>query len=901
MIRRLRWIVLTLVVFMIAACSSGTAEERGSIEFRIDTPKAKAFLPAAIITPDKYNFTLLKVEGAAPSPDTASNKSQEFSTNDEGLYVMEGIKPGTYNVTIEGIKDSVVVSVGSTNITVVANKSVSASVQMGLASEGDYTGSAEITFDWSNVLDNENISKAMENGGIKFRLQRLDEDDNWIDVAESPSSTETSLTFTVNNIPVSTKHVFKYSLMTADGIVLNPALLTTTAHIYSGITSTPDGLQDGIYHIKDNDISEALNVYDVTWITSDASSVTMYWHNQYSSKQGCLFKKVEVSYWPKDNESAKKMIEVSTSGKDSNCRIEGLLKKTEYNVSFIAITNEGVRSSEYVYEYTVNTKVPVTEININKSKIPANIYVGSEGFELFASVNADATVQDIIWSSDHPEILEINGETATAKAVGQATITAKSFDNESITDTYEVTVTLASPGNVSAKVEAEQIVISWDSVPGAISYDIYRNNTKLNNAKEATTTYSDRDIYLSKEYSYEIVAVASDTAYNSAKSSSASATLSGSYLDILPPSLEDYQGEFEIKLSDVDYLMLTPDKPSVTINAGKAFQNASSFKWFINGTLIKSSDDFNAGASFITIDRADGNLKENTLFVKIETPSGTYEGSTRFLIIDKVPAKIICEAYSEETVYRVSNFTVYDEQSGTLSNPRTINLDAKTDSPDLPGVVYSSNNTDIATVDENGKIEFQDKGVYDEVTITIASAFDNKVKKEIKFDVYKPTITSAKQLLDIVNTDLSNAIKSADSSHDSDWVSPSDLGNWEGKYNGYDIVSSYTNTEGWISTSGKTLDYSITIKESSLPIRPANIGNGWATYGNKNKFETIYGTLNLDLPNNQGTASISYNDVNVLTDKTQMNAYTVTFDEVCGLDGNIKESYNFSYDKSKLM
>ena len=136
---------------------------------------------------------------------------------------------------------------------------------------------------------------------------------------------------------------------------------------------------------------------------------------------------------------------------------------------------------------------------------------------------------------------------------------------------------------------------------------------------------------------------------------------------------------------------------------------------------------------------------------------------------------------------------------------------------------------------------------------------------------------------------------------DSDWVSPSDLDNWEGKYNGYDIVSSYTNTEGWISTSGKTLDYSITIKESSLPIRPANIGNGWATYGNKNKFETIYGTLNLDLPNNQGTASISYNDVNVLTDKTQMNAYTVTFDEVCGLDGNIKESYNFSYDESKLM
>ena len=386
MIRRLRWIVLTLVVFMVAACSSGTAEERGSIEFRIDTPKAKAFLPAAIITPDKYNFTLLKVEGSAPSPDTASNKSQEFSTNDEGLYVMEGIKPGTYNVTIEGIKDSVVVSVGSTNITVVANKSVSASVQMGLASEGDYTGSAEITFDWSNVLDNENISKAMGNGGIKFRLQRLDEDDNWIDVAESPSSTETSLTFTVNNIPVSTKHVFKYSLVTADGIVLNPALLTTTAHIYSGITSTPDGLQDGIYHIKDSDISEALNVYDVTWITSDASSVTMYWHNQYSSKQGCLFKMVEVSYWPKDNESAKKTIEVPTSGKDSNCLIEGLSQKTEYNVSFIAITNEGVRSSEYVYEYTVNTKVPVTEININKSKIPVNIYVGSEGFELFASV-----------------------------------------------------------------------------------------------------------------------------------------------------------------------------------------------------------------------------------------------------------------------------------------------------------------------------------------------------------------------------------------------------------------------------------------------------------------------------------------------------------------------------------
>ena len=99
MIRKFRWIALVLAVFMVVSCTSGTPEGRGSVEFRIGgSSGSKTLLPEEIADPDYYSFTLSLRDGSEFSSDTSSNKKDvRFETNDEGKYVVDGIKPGTYS------------------------------------------------------------------------------------------------------------------------------------------------------------------------------------------------------------------------------------------------------------------------------------------------------------------------------------------------------------------------------------------------------------------------------------------------------------------------------------------------------------------------------------------------------------------------------------------------------------------------------------------------------------------------------------------------------------------------------------------------------------------------------------------------------------------------------------
>ena len=370
MIRKFRWIALVLAVFMIVSCTSGTPEGRGSVEFRIGgSSGSKTLLPEEIADPDYYSFTLSLRDGSEFSSDTSSNKNDvRFETNDEGKYVVDGIKPGTYAVTIEGyVEDTSAesgetkISIANETITVKANEAISTSVDMKLISDSGFFGSARITFDWADIKDNETISSAMQGGGLMFILYYMDEDGSWKEHAKSdPSGTAaTQLTFTAKDIPASSERIIKYALATSEGIVLNPALFVTAAQIYSGVTSTPSGASNGICYIKASDISEALNVYDVSWTRGDdGKSVIIKWHNQYSTlTNSSLFKTVELYYSASGVEKTK--VEVTPSGETSEYTLTEMEPGKDYTISFIAVTKDGIRSSEYTYEEKVSAKILV--------------------------------------------------------------------------------------------------------------------------------------------------------------------------------------------------------------------------------------------------------------------------------------------------------------------------------------------------------------------------------------------------------------------------------------------------------------------------------------------------------------------------------------------------------------
>ena len=87
---------------------------------------------------------------------------------------------------------------------------------------------------------------------------------------------------------------------------------------------------------------------------------------------------------------------------------------------------------------TVN-KIPVSSVTLDKHELALNVD-GSE--TLTATVNPDnATYKGVSWESSNPSVATVSNGLVTAKAEGTATITVKSTDDTSKTDTCAVTVT----------------------------------------------------------------------------------------------------------------------------------------------------------------------------------------------------------------------------------------------------------------------------------------------------------------------------------------------------------------------------------------------------------------------------------------------------------------------------
>ena len=701
-IRKFQIFALVLVVSLAISCSQGGQTTYGSLEVMIlSSANTKTILPSEIPDADTYAFALKRLDGEG------GDITKNFSLSENGSYLVEDIAPGTYNITVEGLTtENTPISVGViNNVTIQANESTTKTVQMRLISEGDkYTGSVSVTFDLTDVLDNPNIASAMEENGIRFVLEYTYNGEP--KTVKSIPSKESKITFKADGIPVSTNHFFTYSLVTWDGLVLNPALVTEAAQIYSGITSTLDGDKDGVVHVTDSDIAEALNVYGVTWSTSDASTVTVNWKNQYSSDQGCLFETVKVAIWSGDNEPANEDYEaVTVSGPTGSHPFTELTQGTDYKVSFIAVTKDGLESSPYTPDIIINTKVPVESVTINSTAVPKEINIGTE-FTLSADVYpAEATYQEVTWSvtsgSEFVEILE-GGTTFRALGIGKAEITAKSVDNEDATASYTATVKLTAPQNVKATLNTSDITVKWDDVTGAVKYEVYRSEgsgfTKIGETTDATASYTDASIKASAEYRYQVVALGESSEYNSGRSTESDIVyVSDSFITITPPDLDDY-GDYAISFSS-NPLIFYPDTEEITITAESDVPKPL-YSWYINGKIVEDNN-----TNSITISRNDGAYKNNTLTVVITSSDSnkSYSQSTSFQVLPdtyKSIASISDEGDDNTITYNSDPEQNHEQLSVIFNSDGNIEGD----------IEWTSLNPDIATVDNAGIVTPKAKG-----------------------------------------------------------------------------------------------------------------------------------------------------------------------------------------------
>lgn len=150
-----------------------------------------------------------------------------------------------------------------------------------------------------------------------------------------------------------------------------------------------------------------------------------------------------------------------------------------------------------------------------------------------------------------------------------------------------------TPQNVNVTANTSDILVSWDAIDNAISYEVFRNGKFLANATE--TNYTDTNIKKDEEYCYQIKAV-----YDNNKS----ILSKKSCIIAKGDNIEEFKSSFNIYPNPVDdKLYIETDENVYEVNI-----------YSINGQRV------NNATSQRVIDVA--GLKSGIYFIKIETDNG---------------------------------------------------------------------------------------------------------------------------------------------------------------------------------------------------------------------------------------------------------------------------------------
>lgn len=144
-------------------------------------------------------------------------------------------------------------------------------------------------------------------------------------------------------------------------------------------------------------------------------------------------------------------------------------------------------------------------------------YLAGKGDKIMIKPQGDR--EELKWTSGNKKVatVDING-LVTVKGSGKTTIRATNKNNTSEKASYILYVELDKPqnvtaksmGDVSAKKKQGRIKVSWQAVPGAKTYNVYRS-TKKNGAytligSSKKRTYMDKTAAVNKKYFYRVEA-----------------------------------------------------------------------------------------------------------------------------------------------------------------------------------------------------------------------------------------------------------------------------------------------------------------------------------------------------------------------------------------------------------
>ena len=157
---------------------------------------------------------------------------------------------------------------------------------------------------------------------------------------------------------------------------------------------------------------------------------------------------------------------------------------------------------------TVTETTVVLVWNAVDSATSYNVYMDTA---LVASVtDTTYTVEDLTSETTYSFTVTALADTLESVASNVVTVTTLAAEDpgepEDPGDEPEEPIELDVPENVEANaISTSSIIITWDNVENALSYNVYRNGELLDDIKN--TSYTDKDLEYNTEYCYTVEAV----------------------------------------------------------------------------------------------------------------------------------------------------------------------------------------------------------------------------------------------------------------------------------------------------------------------------------------------------------------------------------------------------------
>ncbi|WP_181968116.1 Ig-like domain-containing protein, partial [Sellimonas intestinalis] len=427
----------------------------------------------------------------------------------------------------------------------------------------------------------------------------------------------------------------------------------------------------------------------------------------------------------------------------------------------------GQKSHRETFTVTVvNKLVTSIEIQQDSKKVESlSLNTGDEA-TLKAVVKPDeATNKNVTWSSSAGDVVQVDNGKLTAVKAGEARITASASDGSGVKAEVKVTVTDVAVKEITVSGEVNQTVLEGGKIQLAVNFvpeNATNKGLKWKSLNSDIATVDENGI---------VTGVRNGTATIQATSvvnPEAVATFSVLVEEI-------YMTEFTV----------VADRTTVTVGDTATVR-----------AIIKPDEYPNKEVRWESMDPTVATVNENGVVTTKATGPVTIKGTSKADPNSSATVTILVEDVKAESV----TISGYNQNYLTSGSTVTLTATVKPDAAANKTIVWSSSNTDIVTVDQNGKVTAKNQGtatvralneytgLYDEVEIMVYNREPQTVKVHVWVTNQLKTTVNINLPSDGTPVTLTDVLPTYVSSDSEEYV-----------YCGPVYIHNYPNGTGWES------------------------------------------------------------------------------------------------------